>query len=406
METTPVQAHVRALICRVLRSEAPASLAVLDPEGFLQREDSWATVHKASLNHNCGALLSYHLARRGLAGQVHPRLAEALFREYGRSASFNVLAIEELRHLLRALHTSRIPVILLKGALHLVRPIYPDLGMRSMTDLDLLVPPDEATRARALLESMGYRMGSLPKPTPWRHHFPTLARPGGAAKVELHWSLLPTRVMAYVDEEALWGTSQEVHVDGLSARMLSPTFQVYHRFLHDLLCPGRLVNYQIAELYEFARLITIYGDSIDWAAIERWLDDHRLGSLFRLYCHLADKHLGLAPPVICASPLPPSVERIAERYDAIDEVPSWLRSACLRALHIRLRDGSFRQELRLAWTLLLEWPLAEKQAQRATWPSPLRLLSMGWQGVRMLLLHIVVVAYLAVRQPAVHRRIL
>ena len=56
---------------------------------------------------------------------------------------------------LRACAEAELPVIVLKGAA-LAETVYPRLGLRDFRDLDILVRPADAPRARAVLECLGY----------------------------------------------------------------------------------------------------------------------------------------------------------------------------------------------------------------------------------------------------------
>ena len=77
--------------------------------------------------------------------------------------------------------SDRMPLALLKG-MPLALEVYPDLGRRPMSDVDVLVPSDRIADAIALLVSHGWVPGAdEPLPRAWsaRHSFPLVHPEGG-----------------------------------------------------------------------------------------------------------------------------------------------------------------------------------------------------------------------------------
>jgi hypothetical protein len=90
-----------------------------------------------------------------------PQSALASLKNYYLStAARNIVNINALDQLEDALRSERIEVMTLKGA-SLLNTIYPDIGMRPMGDLDLMVKPREQARFVDLLYSLGYKVDRL-----------------------------------------------------------------------------------------------------------------------------------------------------------------------------------------------------------------------------------------------------
>jgi hypothetical protein len=86
-----------------------------------------------------------------------PQSALASFRDYYLSiAAWNIININALEKLEDALGSEQIEVMTLKGA-SLLDNIYPDIGMRPMGDIDLMVRPEELEEFIHLLYSLGYK---------------------------------------------------------------------------------------------------------------------------------------------------------------------------------------------------------------------------------------------------------
>ena len=90
-----------------------------------------------------------------------PQLA-ALEAIANRTRSTNELLFAQLRSALEVLHTAGIPTLGLKGV-PLVISYYLDLGLRPMSDADLLVDPTDAARTIAVLRGAGWRIALEPR---------------------------------------------------------------------------------------------------------------------------------------------------------------------------------------------------------------------------------------------------
>ncbi|HJX35019.1 MAG TPA: nucleotidyltransferase family protein, partial [Desulfatiglandales bacterium] len=90
-----------------------------------------------------------------------PQSTLASFKDYYLSiAARNIIKINALEQIEGALGRDQIEVMTLKGA-SLFNTTYPDIGMRPMGDLDLMVSPDKQQRFVNLLYDLGYRKNPL-----------------------------------------------------------------------------------------------------------------------------------------------------------------------------------------------------------------------------------------------------
>jgi hypothetical protein len=102
----------------------------------------------------------------------------------------NQVRMRVLGDVLSACETARIRVLVLKGAA-LAHIIYPDISLRPMSDLDLLVPASEAHRAQQVLAALGFEVPPLPDSMPHHRHLAevTLYVEGTPVTVEVHHKL-------------------------------------------------------------------------------------------------------------------------------------------------------------------------------------------------------------------------
>ncbi len=107
---------------------------------------------------------------------------EQLKASYYRTAAQNTLLFRELERILAEFERMQIPVILLKGAA-LAQTIYPDPALRPMSDLDLLVHPDDLTSASRAAQLAHYTQEKI------TYHAYLRGGPDYQVALEIHWCL-------------------------------------------------------------------------------------------------------------------------------------------------------------------------------------------------------------------------
>jgi hypothetical protein len=103
-------------------------------------------------------LVYYHLRRLGLDEAVPGAIAGYLDAWSRLSAARASVLYDELGRIVDALELEGIDYYLLKGAA-LGPLVYPDLLLRPMIDLDVMIRPGDVPVARSLMRGLGYRHG-------------------------------------------------------------------------------------------------------------------------------------------------------------------------------------------------------------------------------------------------------
>jgi hypothetical protein len=158
--------------------------------------------------------------------------------------------------LLRALESAGIQAAPVKGPL-LAAAAYGEIVRRQVGDLDILVRPQEASRAKEVLHASGYRFST----SGGTDALATRTRAGGAVRVDLQWALAPKWFRCPVNFERFWERLEPVPFHGATVWQPAPAdhllFLCAHGAKH---CWSRLL--WIADL---AFLTRNYGTRIDWA---------------------------------------------------------------------------------------------------------------------------------------------
>jgi Uncharacterised nucleotidyltransferase len=171
-----------------------------------------------------------------------------------RGIAFRNLALtSELLMVIHALQDAGIQALAYKGPA-LAKQLYADVTLRQFLDLDLLVVPPDALRARDVLSTLGYQDLAPFSPSLLRKHVRTQCewqmRGDSGILIELHWALFPHYVPFDLCVSKLQRTSVNVEIAGEHVRTLDPLHLVLalaaHGTKHFWSRLGWLVDFALA----------------------------------------------------------------------------------------------------------------------------------------------------------------
>lgn len=196
MGTRLTATQIRRLFARTLRvalDGGPASAPLVDRWAAAEApDDAWVA---ALTWDGIGAPLGWALRSLDLDAVAPDAVAAVAQDAYEEARAQCVQLSADLLRLGAEFDAARIPAIALKGSALLAANVAPDLGVRWMRDLDILVAEDDVEQASWILESLDYARGfergaGTPEVhRPYHESFET----ADGRMVELHWRLGPTR---------------------------------------------------------------------------------------------------------------------------------------------------------------------------------------------------------------------
>jgi hypothetical protein len=224
----------------------------------------------------CGDVDFDHLineaCREGVAGLLYKSLMkssslqhlDAAQRERLRALYYgtvrcNLKLIHDLKKILSLLNQRRIKVVILQG-ISLLDQIYNDIGLRSLTDVDLWVMKEHYEGLMGVLSDLGYQRDPL---------YPSTFRKGStiidvnthllwAERIKSRKSILPK------GQECIYENVQAVAFEGMEAFCLDPYDQVVYLSLHAL-------KHSVSRLLWLVDIKNIFHDwkEDEWRALER-----------------------------------------------------------------------------------------------------------------------------------------
>jgi hypothetical protein len=211
------------------------------------------------------AQLWWRLRQRSDAGEVPPEVEKRLWGIYAANRVRNDAIRAEEERVVKAFAAAGVAVWMLKGT-RLGERLYGDAGARQVSDIDLLIAPQELERANEVLRACGYVLeGSAPLEELRESAEIVYVRGAagdGIAPLDLH-----QRVAPYQKTDALAD-----HIRAHRGEASDEVLLVY-------LCVNQ-VAHRFARLQQFldiARLLEMRGAALDWNGVLRLAQESRLG---------------------------------------------------------------------------------------------------------------------------------
>jgi putative nucleotidyltransferase-like protein len=217
------------LVFRLARADTIA-LGALDLEAI----GDWLRVLQLSIDESAVVVLRDYLASqqwRGVPPDVQQCLAMlALDREFRMR-----LLASRLEESLAALNAVGIETMLLKGGA-LASTVYGSFAARPMRDIDILVKPDRADAAKALMLDLGWAPDpELPGDESYatHHHLPPLRDTGASGmRLEIHRALAPAGHPFRFSDEEIWSEARRARVGRAHALVMHPVHHAAHIAMH------------------------------------------------------------------------------------------------------------------------------------------------------------------------------
>ncbi|MBH1964998.1 MAG: nucleotidyltransferase family protein [Comamonadaceae bacterium] len=315
--------------------EALLHACLCPPELFGQHWRAWREAEDIEhLDESSNRLLPLLFKQAEKAGWVDHEMGR-LRGIYRYQWCRNQLMLAELRRVLHTLNLASIEVMLLKGAA-MIEGYYEDPALRPMSDLDIMVRPENFEKASQILRGLEYTQRFSVDFEKIRSERLTHAIEftrsvnGQTWEIDLHWTPLHRATWPGA-EEPFWEHSRAVSFKGETCRTFDPTHQLLHVCLH-----GALWNALPPMRWVTDAMWILRKDNIEW---------HRLME------HARDLN-GLQL-------LKNSLEYIHSRFDA--PIPDGvlkqlndLRPSRFERLEFSLQTSS-SSDMRLGQLLLLGW---------------------------------------------------
>jgi predicted house-cleaning noncanonical NTP pyrophosphatase (MazG superfamily) len=267
---------------------------------------NWAYFFEQANNQGVAALVYKSLSGIDYARALVPETILARLAScYYSVACRNTLLTEKLSAILDYFQKARIEIILLKG-MALIQTIYPNIALRPIYDIDILIHPQDFAFAKAGLEALGYLNSAFYREDFYQDNI----------MVDVHEELINiTRIKSRrkahrIDMDEFWKNSLAIEINGQGARILSPEHTLMELCLHLTLHHGLQ---GLVWFVDIARLVEYYKNEIDWNKFIKETSDYRINRPVYYALFYVNKILRQDIPEYVLNQLKPERQNLLER---------------------------------------------------------------------------------------------
>jgi hypothetical protein len=264
MMTTKPDHYALLAACARIRPDEQEQQTIL---GRADRISDWNTLVSDAEGHAIAPLLYTSLRESGFNIPLDAK--RKLYALVQRTAWANEVRARVMVEILQACESRDIPLAVLKGSF-LAHSIYPDPSLRTMSDIDLLAPPDQAQAVQETLAELGFTVPqqALSRYMSEHHHLPgaSLQRDGLTVSVEVHHDALSGDAPASITFDNLTTPLQTYRVGSHEAQALGHQDQLRHLFHHMSEPASRLKLIWCTDIVYYA---SHFHEEVDWQALQR-----------------------------------------------------------------------------------------------------------------------------------------
>jgi hypothetical protein len=282
----------------------------------------WPRLVESAQQEGVSAILFHNITSHRLEDLVPQDCCRALSNQYYANLKRNLSIVGALREVLATFQEAGMPCIVLKG-IALAERVYPNIAMRGMSDVDILVRKADLFKVDDHLSSLGYapRDSSATKaihnPVGYLASLDYRRNDPSPLNLHVHWHPVNTSVPAAIfaeriDTDRLWEKAATVAIADSQAQMLSPEHLIIY-----------LCEHALRVGHSFDRLILVcdifyaikaFEKVIDWDFI---IEESRRFNLSRFVYHglsIVKHHTSSGiPDAYIAKLKPPDISR-GEKY--------------------------------------------------------------------------------------------
>ena len=238
--------------------------------------EEWEKVPETARLEGVASLLFNSFSSRGWPVRMPQAVRLKLENSYYSTIAQNMLMYKELARISTAFRQAEIPIIALKGAANAL-VLYPDVGLRPMSDMDLLVPKDQLQKStQVLVDELGYHDPPEKWPEPLSaaigYDAFLYVRKPGVPVLELHWSLMGGKAdWRTPDIDWFWNQVQSQDLSIVDKPIEG--FLVLNPAASLLLAAAHLMLYhsgyqkRLIWLYDIHQILNIHREKLDWDQI-------------------------------------------------------------------------------------------------------------------------------------------
>lgn len=264
---------------------------------------NWNNFFKIAFKQKLAPLIFKNLSRNKKVKLYIPKSILSKFRHsYYATAAYNTLILRRLGEILRPFKESGIKMLFLKGPV-LIDLIYKDIGLRPMSDIDLLIDKNDLEKTDNVLRSLGYI-----SPINFRDALNNTSRSvintleykkfsDDNFFIHIHWHLINCTwpldfLVRKIEMGRIWNQARNLNIDGVDVLTLAPEHLVIYLAQHSF-------THFLSPLILFADIIgvlKVYKQDLDRQVLIKEAERFNLSTVLYYCLNFISKRLGYDSP--------------------------------------------------------------------------------------------------------------
>ena len=237
--------------------------------GLCREPLNWGYLIKRGGDEGVDSLLYHHLKRvQGFKGSrlqgldalpLDPSIPQTLSSRYYSNLLSNIHLLDEFYYVLKRLNKIGIEVIVLKGVF-LIEKVYRNIGLRPMSDVDVLVRKEAIPEVMKVMSDSGYYI------TP-HGHLGYLKDGEFPAVMDFHWDIW------FPETDDIWKRCKITMIKDIPVKSLDNEDVLIYMATHQSINHGMHKLIWLCDIREF---IMAYRNDIDWKIFIRRIKDYNI----------------------------------------------------------------------------------------------------------------------------------
>ena len=271
-----------------------------EKEGLRQKVeqiDDWPAVIKCSTYYLMAPAFYWSLRRHDLLDSVPEDIREYFEGMYDLNRMRNKSMENQTVDLCRILNSIGVQPLLLKGMANVFSGVYEGAGLRSIGDIDIVVPETKVNQCVEAMKTANYECDSGHN---FAHHAPPLYHEKYESSVEIHHcDIVAIQYRAIIPAQEMWDASKLYETEGAAMRIPSATSRALHNVVHAQMQHGFVHVKYVQQMYDMVVFREVYGDEIDWELIWSRYKNNGHGGAMNTYLSIAEKLFSQPKPLQC-----------------------------------------------------------------------------------------------------------
>lgn len=221
---------------------------------FFEIKEDWKERTEFYHKHLLGPFVYHKLKELQSNGDIPDEARDQFKKEYYATVVSNLKKVGAATKIFQELRKINVLVIPLKG-ISLLETAYKDVSVRPMTDIDILIKPEDIQTAKSVLEGLGYQYFES-----YRGSY-NFNDPQNRMMIDVHTKFTRYEQLFRIDYAEIYNRLTRITFNNqVQVHILCPEHQVAHICLH--LAPGLYSDYNLINFLDLHNLISEY--PIDW----------------------------------------------------------------------------------------------------------------------------------------------